>query len=118
MNRYLFSNENTGVYAALVSLLSSLVAGVACIGPMLGILLGVSGLGWLSRYSYLTVPAAIVSIGLLMVAGTLYMKRSTSCANRRRHILDRFFLIVITLIVIVINIFEFLILPNLLQGDL
>lgn len=112
MNAYLTENETTGIYTGVASLITSLVAGGACIGPMLGIALGVGGLGWLSRYSYLTAPAAMASLLLIGVAVYLYKKRRTSCADRRKHMLNRVFLIVTALIVLAINVTEFLILPN------
>jgi len=57
--------EKVSVITGMASLLASLVAGMACIGPLLGIMLGVSGLGWLSSYSYLTLPASMASLTLL-----------------------------------------------------
>lgn len=113
MNTYLLSNEKTGVLTGLASLFASMVAGAACIGPMLGIAMGVSGLGWLSQYTYLTRPAAAASLILLAIAIVTYAKRRTSCANRRKHRMNLAFLILTALIVIGINGFEFLILPNL-----
>lgn len=114
MNTILMTNERTSVVAGLASLTASIVAGIACIGPLLGITMGVTGLGWLSQFAYLTGPASITSILLLVVATTLYVKRRVSCANRNTHILNMIFLVVTGLIVIGINVFEFLIFPNLL----
>ena len=113
MENYFDNNEKNGVYTGLASLCASLVAGLACIGPLLGIALGVSGLGWLSQFSYLTLPASVVSLALLTVAIVMYVKRKSSCANRRRHYLNLFFLAITTLVVIGINVFEFIILPRL-----
>ena len=113
MNTYQL-NENHGVYTGMASLFTSLVAGMACIGPMLGIVLGVSGLGWLSSYSYLSGPASVVSLLLLAVAITMYRRRKVCCANKRKHTRNRMLLIATSLVVVGVNAFEYVILPNLL----
>ena len=107
-------NEKTSLYTAVASLAASVIAGAACIGPLIGIMLGVGSLGWLSSYAYLTLPASIVSILLLAAAFYIYQKRKSSCADRRKHRIYRGFLIVIAITVIGINSFEFIILPNLI----
>lgn len=114
MTTYLLNNEHTGVLAGIASLIASLVAGMACIGPLAGILLGVGGLGWLSQYAWLTFPAALTSLLLLSIAIIIYSKRRTSCANRRKHIMNRILLIATAVAVIGINVFEFFILPIML----
>lgn len=110
---YLLRNETPGIYTGLAGLVASCVAGIACIGPLMGIALGISGLGWLTSYSYLTVPASVVSLALLSAALYMFMKRKSCCANKRRHLVKRNLLIVSALIVVGINVFEFLIFPNL-----
>ena len=112
MNTYLTNNETTGVVTGVVSLAASLIAGLACIGPLVGIALGISGLGWLSSYSYLTLPASITSIILLLAAITIFSNRKSSCANRKKHLISRNFLIVTALVVVGINVFEYIIFPS------
>lgn len=113
MNHYLVNHEKAGLLTGVGSLIASFIAGLACVGPMLGILLGIGGLGWLSRYSYLTMPASIAS--LVLLAGAIYFARRRKCcpASKRKHRLNQFTLATITLLVVAINVFEFLILPNL-----
>lgn len=110
---YLIKDESAGFVTGIASLAASFVAGLACIGPLMGIALGVSGLGWLTSYSYLTVPASIVSMALLATALYLFLKRKTCCANKRKHLMKRNLLVISALLVVGINVFEFLILPNL-----
>lgn len=104
-------DERAGIWASIASLCASLVAGIACVGPMLGIVLGVSGLGWLTRYHYLTLPASIASLVLLGAAFYMYKRRRTSCVDRRKHRLNVIMLGVIAAVVIGINVFEYLIFP-------
>ena len=111
---YLMRNETAGTFTGLASLVASCVAGVACIGPLMGIALGVSGLGWLTSYSYLTLPASIISMTLLVAALYMFINRKSCCANKRKHFMKRNLLIVSSLVVVGINVFEFLIFPNLL----
>ena len=80
---------------------------------MLGIALGVSGLGWLSQFSYLTLPASVISVVLLATAIYVYARRRTSCMSRRKHYVNRAFLAFTTVTVIGINVFEYAVLPNL-----
>jgi hypothetical protein len=110
---YILRNETPGIFTGLAGLVASCVAGIACIGPLMGIALGVSGLGWLTSYSYLTAPASIVSLTLMAVAIVMYRNRKSCCANKRKHLMKRNLLIVSALIVVGINVFEFLIFPNL-----
>jgi hypothetical protein len=116
MNTTIFTakDEQAGIWTSIASLCASLVAGIACVGPMLGIVLGVSGLGWLTRYHYLTLPATIASLVLLAVALYMYKRRRTSCINRRKHQLNVILLGAITAIVVGISVFEYLIFPNMI----
>jgi len=113
INYALTKNESHGVMAALASLLAATIAGLACIGPLLGIMLGIGGMGWLSHYTYLTIPASIISLLLMVFAVFIYRKRTVSCASRRKHRFNQLLLGVSVLAVVGINSFEFIILPNL-----
>lgn len=114
MNTLTLRSEKTGILISTASLFTALTAGLACIGPMLGIAFGVAGLGWLSQFSYLTVPASVASLALLVCALYLFKTRNSSCASRWRHRLSIVFITGVTLVVTSINIFEYLILPNLI----
>lgn len=106
-------SEKTSVVTAAVSLAASIIAGAACIGPLLGIALGVTGLGWLAQYSYLTLPASILSVVLFIAAIYTYKRRKTSCINRRKHVMNRYFLVFTAVVVTGINVFEYVVLPSL-----
>lgn len=107
-------DEKAGVVLASTSVLASVVAASACVGPMLGIALGVTGLGWLAGFAFLSIPAGIVSLVLLAAAIFLFARRKTSCASRRAHRLSKYFLIAAAVLVVGLNAFEFLVLPNLM----
>lgn len=113
MTAYLLKNDSAGMATGIASLFASFVAGMACIGPLAGIALGISSLGWMAHYSYLTIPASIVSMALLAVALYLFFNSKSCCANKRRHMMKRNLLMGSALIVIGINTFEWLIFPNL-----
>lgn len=112
MNICVTSNETTGVVTGVAGLFASLIAGMACIGPLMGIAMGITGMGWLSGYSHLTIPASISSLVLTGAALYLYMTRKSCCASKRRHYMNQAILITATLFVVGINVFEFLIFPN------
>jgi len=109
---YLLRNETPGIFTGVAGLVASCVAGIACIGPLMGIALSISGLGWLTSYSYLTAPASIISLALMAVAIVMYRNSKSCCANKRRHLMKRNLLIISAVMVTSINIFEFLIFPN------
>ena len=111
-SKYMMNRDKMSVYTSFASLVASLVAGSACIGPLLGIAMGIGGLGWLSQYYYLTVPASVVSLVLLSIALLFFFKRKTSCANRRKHIMQVYLIGAIAIAVIGINVFEYIIFPN------
>jgi len=113
MNSSILNKEAHGVFAAMASVIAAAVAGIACIGPLVGILLGIGGMGWLSQYNYLSLPASIVSLALLVLAVFIYFKRTASCASRRKHRINQLLLSVSAMAVIGINGFEFIVLPNL-----
>lgn len=113
MTAYLLKNGSAGIAVGIASLFASFVAGIACIGPLVGISLGLSGLGWMASYSYLTIPASVVSLALLALALYLFFNSKTCCTNKRRHMMKRSLLMGSALVVIGINTFEFLIFPNL-----
>ncbi len=114
MNAYVMKDESAGMFTGFASLLASMVAGLACIGPLMGIALGISGLGSLTQYSNLTVPASIISLALLSVALYMFKARKVCCADKRKHLIKRNMLALSALLVIGINVGEFLIIPYVL----
>ena len=112
-NTYDLNKEKAGIITTTASLFASIVAGLACIGPMLGIAFGITGLGWLTQYSYLTLPASIVSISLLLAATYLLTKVRINCVSKRRSRFNSVFLVVTAFVVVGINVFEYLVIPNL-----
>ena len=107
------SSEKLSVYTASASLAASIVAATACVGPLLAIALGVTGLGWLSQFSTLTIPASVLSVVLVLAAIVVYKNRKSSCASRRKHFFYRWFLVLSAATVVSVNVFEYIILPNL-----
>ncbi len=104
--------ERLGGAAAVAGMAAAVVTGAACIGPMLGIVLGIGGLGWLARYAHLQLPATVLT-AVLLAAGfyLLYRRRDCDCTPARRG--ARALLWTATGLAVAINAFEYLILPNL-----
>ena len=106
-----YGSSRAGVAAALAGMAAALVTGAACIGPMIGITLGIGGLGWLARYAHLQLPATVLTVALLALAfHQLYRRRACSGAAPRRA---RRVLWVAVAFAVAINAFEYLILPTL-----
>ena len=107
------NDEQKSVFTAAGAIAAAFVAATACVGPLLGIALGVAGLGWLSQFSYLTVPASVLSIVLVATALYLFKARRSSCVSRKRHRQNQAFLGLAVVIVALINIVEYLVIPGL-----
>ncbi|MCB1906329.1 MAG: hypothetical protein KDH15_03075 [Rhodocyclaceae bacterium] len=103
--------NRAGAVAALAGMAAAAVTGAACIGPMIGIALGVGGLGWLARYAPLQLPASVTTAALLALGfHLLYRRRDRGGAARRRA---RALLWIAVAFAAAINAFEYLILPTL-----
>ena len=109
----ILNKEGMEIYTGLAAVMASVVAGMACIGPMAGVILGLGGLGWMSQYAFLTMPAALVSLTLTVVSLYLFFSRLRCCANKRLYRLQRYVLLGSAFIVIGINVIEFVVIPNL-----
>ncbi|MCB1927515.1 MAG: hypothetical protein KDH17_05705 [Rhodocyclaceae bacterium] len=104
-------SSRVGVAAALAGMAAAMVTGAACIGPMIGIALGLGGLGWLTRYAHLQLPASVLTVTLLALAfQQLYRRRACSGTATRRA---RRVLWVAVAFAAAINVVEYLILPTL-----
>jgi len=100
-----------GRIASLASVLTTLVTGAACLGPMLGIVLGVSVLGGLSRYAPLQLPATLMTLALLLLGywGAFHRAGGDRCAHRRnQHVFYA-----ATAFALVVNGVEYLLFPRL-----
>lgn len=102
--------------AAAGGLLATVATGLACVGPLVAILLGIGGLGWLTQYAYLRVPASIVT-GVLLAAGFYWAyrrPRGTDCKKRTRsRAIGRAILWAATALALAVNVFEYVIFPRL-----
>ena len=108
-------SNKIAVAAATGGLVTTLLTGIACVGPLVAILLGVGGFGWLSQYLWLRVPATIGTAALL-AAGFwwVYFRPGRRCeigsASAKRA---RLILWTATLLAVALNVFEYLIFPHL-----
>jgi hypothetical protein len=93
--------------AAAGSIVASLVTGASCILPLLAILLGASGFGFLTRYAWLRGPATVATLVLLAV-GFLFARRAP---NKSRG--TQLLIWLAVAFAIGINLFEYLILQTL-----
>ncbi len=71
--------------AAVGAMLSAIATGAACIGPWIAMLLGVGGLGWLAQYAYLRIPAALITLVILVAGFWALYRKPTECVNAKRR---------------------------------
>jgi uncharacterized membrane protein len=102
-----------GALAARGGLLISFATGLVCAAPLAAIALGVGGLGWLTQYVQLRVPALLATAALLLLGYVLVYRRGAACRNDSRHRHAKVWLWVATAFAAAVNAFEFLILPTL-----
>jgi hypothetical protein len=101
-----------GALAARGGLLISFATGLVCAAPLAAIALGVGGLGWLTQYVHLRVPAMLATAAVLLLGYVLVHRHGAACRNdgRRRA---KVWLWFATAFTVAVNAFEFLILPAL-----
>ncbi len=104
------ANTKTGLLLALGSCVGSFVTGAVCLAPLAGILLGVSGLSWLTRYAELRTPATVLTFALLGLG--FWQVRRVACGPRRRK--AKAVLWGATALALVINATEYFVLPHLI----
>lgn len=100
---------------AATSLLATIGTGLACTGPLIAILFGVGGFGWLTRYTYLQLPASLATGAMLLLGFYwLYGRRSLSCNNNAlTNRIAKPVLWTATILAVGLNVFEYWILPQL-----
>jgi hypothetical protein len=100
-----------GARAAAGALLASGVTALVCALPLAAIALGVGGLGWLTQYVNLRVPAALATAALLAAGFHLVYRHGAACQDVRRRRSAKLLLWAATAFSLAIHTFEFLILP-------
>lgn len=112
-NIQLLNKEKLSFFTAGASMLASFVAALACAGPLVGIALGITGLGWLSQFSALTLPASVLSVFLVFASFYVYTTRKISCVSRSKRLFYVWFMIAAAITAISVNVFEYIVLPSL-----
>jgi hypothetical protein len=107
-------DDTLALLASAGGLLTTLATGAACVGPLLAILLGVGGFGWLTRYAHLRVPASVAT-AVLLAAGfyQLYRRTPVACRRTPAQRRARALLWSATAVALAINLFEYVIFPRL-----
>ena len=100
-----------GALAACGGFLATCVTAAVCALPLAAIGLGVGGLGWLTRYVHLRVPATLATAALLLLGFHLVYRRGAICRDDARRRTTKTILWAATAFAVAINAFEFLILP-------
>lgn len=104
--------SRAALVAAAGGLLATLLTGAACVGPLVAILLGIGGFGWLTQYGYLRVPASLATAALLAAGFYLVHRKRRRCgAARARR--ETAVLWLATAVAVAINLFEYVIFPRL-----
>jgi hypothetical protein len=96
------------------SLLLTSVTGLACVGPFVAILLGVGGLGHLTRYAQFRVPASVLTFALLAMAFyRVYGRTGATCTKNPPAFFARLLLWTSAVLAVAINALEYAILERL-----
>jgi mercuric ion transport protein len=109
--------DKAAMAAVAGGLVATIATAAACVGPLVAILMGVGGLGWLTQYAYLRVPASLATAGLLAFGFYwVYRKPKTEdCAQKQssKKSLIAGLLWTATALAVAVNVFEYVIFPNL-----
>ncbi|MDX1458812.1 MAG: hypothetical protein R3276_14570 [Marinobacter sp.] len=97
--------------AGFCGLGSTLVTGLACLVPMVGIVLGVSGLGWLSQYTYLRLPATVLTVVCLFAGFTVLYRQRDRCPGSSSLRLAKTVFWTAVALAVVVNTTEYIVLP-------
>jgi mercuric ion transport protein len=106
-------DDTAASLAALGGLVTAIGTGVACVGPLVAILLGVGGFGWLVQYAHLRVPATLATALLLALGFHLTSRRPPDACRRAKQHRARVLLWSATALAVAINVFEYVIFPRL-----
>jgi len=103
-----------GIGLAAGSLLLTFFTGLACVGPFAAILLGIGGLGHLTRYAQFRIPASVLTFALLALAFyRVYGRTGASCRKDWRSSAARLLVWVSAALAVAINALEYAILERL-----
>jgi hypothetical protein len=100
-----------GALAAFGGFVATCVTAAVCALPLAAIGLGVGGLGWLTQYLHLRVPAALATAALLGLGFHLVYRRGAACQPGARRRTAKALLWAATAFAAAIHGFEFLVLP-------
>ncbi|MDO3721906.1 hypothetical protein QVZ43_09230 [Marinobacter sp. chi1] len=95
---------------AVMAMASTLVTAAACLIPWIALSVGIGGLGFLTRYTYLQVPATIVTVALLSISYRAL--RRSPCQGTTSRLTRGLFWFAVALAV-AINLIEYVVLPAL-----
>jgi hypothetical protein len=110
-------SNKAAIAAAAGGLIATIATAAACVGPLVAILLGVGGLGWLTQYAYLRVPASIAT-AVILAFGFYWVYRKPKdedCARKRssKKGMIAGLLWTATALAVAVNLFEYVIFPHL-----
>lgn len=103
--------DRVATLAAAGGFVATIATGAACVGPLIAILLGVSGFGWLVQYAYLRVPASIATA--LMLGFGFHWVYRPKCRKKKSSATAKAVLWVATVLAVSVNLFEYVIFPRL-----
>ncbi len=100
------------IWAAAVALASSMLASLACVGPLIGIAMGLTGLGWMTQMSSWSLSVALLSLTLIYFSLILFKRRKICCISKQKHLRRQFFLQLSALLVLSLTIIDFIVIPS------
>lgn len=107
------SDSQVAATSACVAVGSTLVTAAACLIPWIALTLGISGLGFLTRYTYLQVPASIATVVLLVVSYRALRRARATCGGKAMPRLATALFRTAVVFAVAINVTEYLVLPAL-----
>jgi len=110
-NPTLDHSNRVATMAAAGGLVATIATAAACVGPLIAILLGVSGFGWLVQYAYLRVRASIATAAMLGFG--FYWVYRPKCAKKKSSAAAKAILWTATVLATLVNLFEYVIFPRL-----
>jgi len=117
MARRYARDSQRALVASAASVVTTATTAAVCALPLVAIVLGVGGFGWLTRYAYLRGPASWATLALLLYGFWRVYGCRMTCADpgaaftRRRA--ARALLWFCTALALTVNLFEYVVLPRL-----